>query len=278
MIAAILAVLANTAETISDKYIMSREKVGFASFLSIQMFFIALFTLSIYYFYGSVDFSAFNLNYIIMFMAVIGIAYIYNYLYFFGLSHEKVSDVEPIVMFGPLIGIIFASIYYVDERSTLVLVLAIVAAFALVLSHVEKKHLVINNYTAALMGFVVLYAIEALFVKKLLEVFSPVALYGFRTAVLAIIMIAFLRPAFKKIKKKSLFHIAIVGLVVSVQYIALYYAIDNLGLVMTALVFLSAPILIIVSSSIFLKEKISIKKNIASVVILLCIAVAIIYG
>lgn len=275
MFNALLSSFSNATEVILDKTIMSKEKVKFISFMSICMFFVFLLTSSLFPFLGKVDIKALEAPYLLAFGAVILIASLYNYLYYYSLSHEKVTEVEPLAMTHGLIAVILATIIYPNERNTFVFVLALIASSALIFSRIEKRHIKFDKHALAMLGFAALFAVESLFLKELLLVYSPVALYSFRTGVLALLFFIFLKPKIKGLELKKVGSILLDAFSVSAQYVTLYFAYSRIGLVRTSLIVMIGPVLIFIFSFIFLKEKIVPKKLFADAIILACVGASV---
>ena len=275
MFNALLSSFSNATEVILDKTIMSREKVKFISFMSLCMFFVFLLTSSLFPVFGKVDIKAFEAPYLLAFGAVIVVASLYNYLYYYSLSHENVTEVEPLAMVHGLIAVILATIIYPNERNTFVFVLALIASSALIFSRIEKRHIKFDKHALAMLGFAALFAVESLFLKELLLVYSPVALYSFRTGVLALLFFVFLKPKIKGLEIKKVGSILLDAFSVSAQYVTLYFAYSKIGLVRTSLIVMLGPVLIFIFSFIFLKEKMVPKKLVADAIILACVAVSV---
>jgi len=278
MIAALFSALTGASAMILDKVILSKEKVNFLAYMVLSIVFIFVVASFFSPFYASINLINLEISHIYTFITMIFIAYLYNFLYFFSLNHEKVSDVEPLAMTYPLVATLLAAIFYPAERNYYVLFFALVAAVTLLISRVEKRHLKINKYSLSMLGFVFLMAIESLLVKKLLEIFSPLALYTFRTGILAILFLIFLGANIKNISPKKYFHIFIAALTVTAHYVFMYYSISKIGLVRTNLIFILIPIMVLFGSRFILKEKLSKRKIIATFIILLCLVGAFITG
>lgn len=275
MFNALLSSFSNATEVILDKTIMSKDKVKFISFMSLCMFFVFLITTSLFPIFGHVDMRAFTPKYLLSFVAVIIIAFLYNYLYYYSLSHEDVTEVEPLAMTHSIIAVVLATLIYPSERDYLVFILAIIAATALFISRIEKKHISFDKHVLAMLGFAFLFAVETLFLKGLLTVYSPVALYAFRTGILAFLFFIFFKPKIKGIEGRKIRSIFFDAISVSLQYVTLYFAYSRIGIVRTSLIVTLGPFLIFVFSFIFLKEKIVVKKLLADAVILACVVASV---
>lgn len=272
MLNAFVAAFSNAVEIILDRTIMTKEKVTFIAMMSLNMFFVFVFTSALFPFLGTVDLVAFTPKYLIPFGAMIAIAYAYNYLYYYSLKHEKIVEVEPLAMTHGLLSVLLAALIFPSERHVIVFPLAIVAALALIFSRIEKHHIRFDRYAFSMLGFAFLFAVETLFLKQLLLVYSPLALYAIRTGILSLLFFIFLRPKLKRLNRFNVFSIFGTAFVVSVQYVALYFAISKIGLVRTSLISMVGPFLVFVFSMIFLKERMVAKQIVADIIILACVA------
>jgi drug/metabolite transporter (DMT)-like permease len=124
-------------------------------------------------------------------------------------------------------------------------------------------------------GYAFLAAIEAIFIKYTLEIMSPIALYTIRIGILSFLFLVFAKPDLSKFKKKSWPLMILISIVVPIELMTLYTAIDRLGLVVANLIFLIGPVLILSISKFLFKENVTVKRALSNIVILICIAVAI---
>jgi drug/metabolite transporter (DMT)-like permease len=276
MISAFIAALGSASEVIIGKFILSKEKMPFKSFIALQCVAIFFVTVFLYFFFGEVNFSAITPVHYLVFFAIIVIAYIYNYLYAYAFKNGKVCDVEPLVMIHPLITMLLAATFYPDERNYKVLIPALVAGAILAYSRIERHHLRVNKYSLAAIAFALLIATETTLVKYMLEVFSPVGFYTIRIGILSVLFLVALRPNLRKVEPKVSLQLVFNGAIIAIEYILIYVAIGQIGLVNTSLIFLLSPVLILFISNIIFKEKMGKKKAIADAIILACIAAAII--
>lgn len=275
MIAAIIAAFLNPIEIIGTKEIFKRERVNYKAFLSLTFFFIFIFCAIAFISFGQVSASFFAPKYFLYLIAIVTVAYFSNRLFYFGLSGEKVCNVEPISMLSPVIAVVLAAMVYPDERNWKIFIIALIGGLALSLSRIEKHHLKFDKYSWAILAAVFLSAFDSIFAKHLLEVLSPVALYTIRCGILSLLLVATLKPNMKVFGKKRILSIAGVSFVITLEVFGYYQAIHSIGIVKTSLIFLLAPVLVLLASRFYLKEKIKLKAVIADIVIVLCIAASI---
>ena len=276
MVSAFLAAIAGAVEVIQSKRVMNVFKMPSQTFFTLGsalIFFIMCFIL-----YFSKNYQVDNLEPIhyLLFGGVITVGFYYNYLFYYALKKGALCDVEPLAMLYPLVTMVIAIIFFPDERNYYVVLPGLAAATTLVVSRVQRHHFKMKKETLAMLGFVVLVSIEANLLKPLLEVVPPILLYTARIGVLATLFLIFTRPDLRKIKNTPFWQTVVVAAFVAVELSAYYYAIKQIGVVETSLIFLLSPVLILISSKFLFKEKITLKKTISSAIILICIAAAII--
>lgn len=282
MLIPIIAAITTAAGVIMDKIVLSYQKVGHRQFLVIIFFFLFLLCLLIYPFLGKIDPRAFTSDYLILLILVIIIASIYNILFYHGVEKEKIAEVELIIMLSPLTTILIASIFLQAERNLNVFLAGIVASGALVLSHLRQYHLTFGVFQKGLLLYIILYPLEAVLIKNLLFLYSPLALYLIRTfGVFVVLAIWYLciapylrgepKLTFKNWKAKNYQWCLAIAALAVLQMVLTYYAYVGFGVVFTTIVLTLAPILIYLGSVVILKEKLKKRIILAAIIILACI-------
>ncbi|AKM84931.1 MAG: hypothetical protein VE98_C0001G0477 [candidate division Kazan bacterium GW2011_GWA1_50_15] len=190
-----------------------------------------------------------------------------NLLFYWAIEREKISEVEPFLLFNPLVAILIAGVFYSNERIWPVYLAAGVASLVLVWSHWRKHKLVLTRGLTAIVGFSLIYGLEASAIKTLLTVYDPIALYLIRSVfvLLALSLVAW--PNFKIIKRHHLAIFGVLGALAVISVVAAYTAFQLRGLSETIFVFTLSPVLIYVLSVIFLRERWRTKNIIASLII-----------
>ncbi len=275
MFNALTAAISNAIEVVQSKYLFSRYHVPAKTYVALNNFFVFIATIIPFAIWGEIYFNKFSLKYAFAFVVMIIVAYFGNILYYYGLKRGKICDVEPLVMTSPLVTMVLAAIVYPDERNLYILVPAIIASLLLAYSRIERHHLKINKYSLAMIGFVALFAIESNLIKYILDILNPVALYTIRIGILSSLFLLFLRPKLREMKGKVVGLTFLNGAIVALEYIFSYTAVREIGVIATNLIFLIAPVMILLISNFIFKEKMGLKKAISDTLILICIAVAI---
>ena len=178
-----IATIASAAGVIMDKFILTRRKMEIHVVVPVLFMFLFLTVIILFPFLGKISPQIFELKYILMFFGMLITGIIWNLFYYRGIQSEKVQDFELILMFQPLFTIILASIFLKGENNFRIEIAAIVAAVALILSQVKKHHLVCSSGALQMMLAVVVMSVELIFIRVLLDVLSPVALYAIRTGI-----------------------------------------------------------------------------------------------
>lgn len=264
---------------IFEKKILKRRGVDFRNYTSFEFLAISLLSLPFLYFFWRVDNGAFRIFNLLIFFFVVFISVLANLFIFYSLKRENLTEFEPIWLMQPLFTILLAFIFYSDERNWIIVVLALIASLSLVLSHVRKHHLNFDKYIiAALLGNF-FFAVELVASKLILNYYSPFSFYFLRCVFIFAISFAIYRPSFKKLKNSKLsLMVFAVGLIWILYRAIIYYGYLNLGIVFTTLLFILSPVLIFLFAIIFLKEKPTWKQIVSTIVILICVVLAVLLG
>lgn len=209
----------------------------------------------------------------LMFLVVL-IACFRNMLYYYTFQRQGLTEIEPFMSIVPLLTILIAGVVYPNETNIRVFALAVIAALALVFSHIKRKHIVLNRALLPILAVIFLEAIENNLVRELLRNYSPVAMYMVRTFFISIVLLLFLRPNFKKVHKSEFINLAIISALWVIVMIFQYYAYQTVGVVYTSLILMLAPLLIVIGSRVILKEKKISRANIIALIIVLACVIA----
>ena len=231
------------------------------------------------YFFWKFDTQALQLKNILIFGSVILFSIAANLFTFYSMKWEKVSNLEPAKILEPLFVILLAIVFSfffenLFERNLKVLIPAIIAAAALIFSHVEKRHLNFNKYFIAAMLGSFFFALELIITRLILDFYSPMSFYFLRCSAIFLISLAIFRPSLKKMDKKVKLYIFLTGVAWVIYRVMVYYGYLNIGVIFTTLIIMLGPIFIYAFAHIFLKEKIKLKNIITAGIIIACILYA----
>lgn len=281
----IIAALATAFGVILDKIILTYQKVGHRQFLIIIFLFLFLTCGLLYPFLGIIKSQAFSFQNILFLSLVVILASIYNILFYHAIEKEKIVEVELFLMLLPLSTILLASIFLKGERNFHIILSGLIASLALIFSHLKKYHLSFSVFQKGLFVYLLIVPIEAILIKKLLSVYSPLALYGIRTFFIFLVLYIwykFFAPSlkgepeihFKSWRGKHYLHCFLISIVAIIQMVLTFYAYRDLGVIFTTLVLILAPLFIYLSAIIFLHEKLKKRIILAAFVIIACIIYA----
>lgn len=273
----LLMTIIGSGNTIFEKYFFNKRKNKYLLF--VPMLFIFAFLILIVFFVPflehSITRSALTTVPLILFFSMIVIASVRNMLYYYTFQREGLCEIEPFVVFIPMVTIIMASIVYPDERShPLILLLALIASSALVLSHIRKKHLVFHKALIPMFGVILLSSAENIITKELLINFSPIALYTVRSFFIALVLVSFLKPKFKELTRSDLKNLFIISFTWVLVMLLYYYAYRTVGIIYTELIGSLGPVLIVMGSYLFLKDRSVTKRNVVALIIVIACVVA----
>ena len=259
---------------ILQKKILKNKFINFKNYVLLEFFSIVLIMLPFIYFFWNILPQAYELKNLLLFALVIVFSVIANLLTVYALKKQQVSKIEPIRLMQPLFTVLLAVIIYTSERKFSIFILALIASATLIATHIKKHHLNIDKYAiAALLGSF-FFAAELVVSKSILPFYSLPTFYFARCLSIFLIMLLILKPKTENIKNTPKILALIVGAIFVVLRIVLYYGYRVYGVVFTTMLFILAPVFIFFFARIFLKEKITIREIIASIVVIICVVVA----
>lgn len=273
-----IAAVAQAGGIIVDKVILTRRRIDLKIFIPVLFLFLFLTTALLFPSFGQINLDIFKPYYLIIFIAMLAAAVGWNFLYYRGVQAEKVQDFELIMMTQPVLTILLASVFLKGERNIHLIIVALIASIALVISHVRREKLEISRASWGLILTVVLMSIELILIDILLQVFSPVALYFVRTGILFVFFIFYYRPHLRLVADHNLLWILLTASLGTIQMISKFYGFQNFGVIYTSLILILAPILVYIISTFLLHERLRTRTIVSVLVILGCIVYATFLG
>ncbi|MFH0912145.1 MAG: DMT family transporter [Patescibacteria group bacterium] len=265
-----LAVLFDVVTLITTKRLFRRFGVlTYRSFAVWLFIWIIAIGLILFPWFASIQPAAIEPKYLWLLLAVAFLAANYNLLYYFSLEREKITAIEPFLLVSPIVTILIAGLFYASERSWHVYVAAGVAGLVLAWLHLKRhRRLKLNFSIIALVGFAVLYGLEAVVLKQLLVVYSPLAMYLVRAIITAIFLLVLERGRLVRLTPRQIpYFLLIAGAAVAAST-AIYSAYREVGISLTIFILLLSPIMVYLLSALWLKEKLTWKNLLASGVII----------
>ncbi|MFA5927053.1 MAG: DMT family transporter [Patescibacteria group bacterium] len=274
MLEALIASIGYSGGIIADKIILSRHRIPVMRFIPLLFIWLAVITGLFLAKWGSVNtdtlYSPANL---VLFVLMILAAVAWNILYYRGVQKENLAEFELIMLLTPLATIIFAGIFLPAERNASAFAAGLIASLALVASRFRRHHVRLSRVAKQSMLAMIFMSLESIFIKELLEVFSPVALYFVRTTVLAVVFLLLYRPKLLAFSPTA-FALTIISAVFGVvQMVLKFYGFQNVGIVETTMILLLGPFFVYIFSYFYFHERLY-KRDVAA---LAAIVVSILY-
>jgi len=273
----IIGSLLEAAGTILEKKVLRNNKMNSKNYATYEFLAIVIVMAPFIYFFWHIDKSAFLLKNVLILAFVIIVSVFANLLIFYSLKREKVTEFEPIWLMQSIFVIIFAFVFYKSERNWILFGLAMVANIALILAHVRKHHLVMNKYILAALFGSFLFAVELVASKLILSFYNPFAFYFIRCFFILLICYVAFRPTGSDLNKKTSWMIISIGAMWAIYRAIMYYGYQNLGVVLTALLFVLSPVFVFIFAVVFLREKPDWRQIVSTAVIVVCVLLAIFY-
>ncbi len=202
-----------------------------------------------------------------------------NILYYRALKSEELGELQTIDLLRGVPIIIATSFFFADERNIPVIIAALVATAAVIWSHWNRHHFSMKGKTKLyFMWSLIAAPIAATTSKILLASWNPISLWLVQDAVITVIAIALYRKEFKHTSARTAGMLLLIGALSATGWILFGYSYQKLGVVYTILIFSLHPLLVYVSSLVFLKEKFHWKKAVAFSIVLSAIAGAQVFG
>jgi len=271
VLVALISAFAGSTSAILGKYSLSKLKVEYHTYITL-LFLLIFGIISVFIpFVWHAEDSAFTSINILILTAYIINAAILNVLWVHGVQREKLTESQSISLFGPLATILLAALIFPDERSLVPLLLSVVAIVAVLWSHSSHHHIRFHKGSKLLLLCVLLSSVDALFAKSLLAVYNPVTLYFLRTSIAGTLLYLFFRPHISRIKRKQLIVMLWDALSATICFTFLYWSYTLIGIVMTSLIVSISPMLAYFFARLEMKEKVTFRHFIATIVILVCV-------
>lgn len=267
-----------------QKKVLRKHKINTRNYIVYGFLAVVLVMLPFMYFYWEVKPEALDPFNVGIMGVIVVVSIIANLLCIYSLKREDVSEIEPIRLMQPLFTILLAFILsfffavYSNERNVSILILSIIASIALLFAHVEKHHLKFNKHALAAMLGSFLFAFELVISKLILTHYNTLTFYFIRSLLIFLIVWFMFHPKLNSIKNGTKWMIFAGGIIWVIYRLIIYYGYQTLGIVFTTMMFILAPIFIYLFAWMYLKEKITWKQISSSIIIVVCIIIAIIIG
>ena len=269
MLQAFLAAIGYAGGVVVDKVVLSRYGLPVKRFIPLLFIWIAVITAFLLPKFGHINLgSILTLKYIGFFVLMLVIALIWNSLYYRGIQESEIHEFELVMLLSPLATIIFSEIFLPSERNTTIMIAGVIASLALIASRFRRRHFQITKNTWVVITAMIFMSAESIVIKLLLDVFSPVALYFARTAILSVIFLTIWRPKLLSMPSKCFAYTIITAGFGVLQMVLKFYGFVKLGVVETTIILVMGPLLVYFFSAFYFKEYIKKRDIIASAVVI----------
>ena len=215
---------------------------------------------------------------LLLFISIL-LSLITNVIFYRALKSESLAEMEVISLLNRVPVILFASLFFPEERNYLVILLAFISAFSLIWSHWERHHFHLAKRTwPFLIWTLTISPFGAILSKELLEVWNPISLQLISNGVLALIFVIAFHKNIKTTPKKAIPLLLLTNLLTTIAWILFFFSYQKSGIIYTALIFSLQPVLVYLVSVFFLKEKHNWKKTIGFLIIIAAISASQIFN
>lgn len=258
---------------ITEKKVVSNKNIDVWLYVVIKFLFVVLVSLPFLYFFWNIQPEALNLVNIFVFLLIVFLSLLANYFVVYSFKGDSVNHLEPARALEPLFVIFFAlilSFFFGTElydRNAGIFIPALIAGVALIFSHIHKGHLEFNKYFLASVLASLFFALEMSISRILLEFYSPISFYVVRCFAVSVFAFVIFRPKFSKLDNKSSGLFFIIGALLLGFRVIIYYGYVQLGVIFTTLLIMLGPVFVYIFAHFVLKERMSWKNFIASLVI-----------
>lgn len=275
---AFIAAVAQAGGIIVDKIILTRRRMEIHVFIPVLFLFLFLLTGILMPHLGKISLEIFKPYYLVIFLLMIAAAIIWNVFYYQGVQKEKVHEFELIIMFQPLLTILLAAVLIEKNTNIHLLIAAIIASLSLIFSHLRKNHFELSSGSRGLILAVIFMSAEIILQKIILEVFSPVALYFVRTGIIFLIFLFLYQPRLRQVSNAHLFLLLATSALGVTQMITKFYGFQSYGVIYTSLILILSPVLVYITSTILLHERLKLRTVLSALAIIGCIVYATVAG
>ncbi|MCX6808420.1 MAG: DMT family transporter [Candidatus Berkelbacteria bacterium] len=271
MFSAILASIGYAGGVVVDKLALSVERLSTKVFIPLLFAFLAGITLLYLPFFGGMV-RGLSLGAICLFVFMLLVATVWNIFYYESLQKENLHEFELIMLFSPLLTVLFAEIFLPAERNLGLFFAALVASTAFVVSRIESHHIEVTRVAKKAILAVILFSFESILIRYLLNFFEPATLYFFRTLAVGVVFLLLYKPNFHSVSKKSLLLVFASAAFGVLQMILKFYGFRTLGVIETTMILLLGSFMVYGFSYFYFHEKRNFKKDLAcGIVVIGCI-------
>ena len=273
----VLAAITYACSILFAKYGLTRRRISIRDYIPGIFLSLTAFSVLTLFKWGHADTTAlFKAHNLILLIALVVTAAIWNLLYYIGLSKEKLNTTEGIIILMPLFTIALSWVVTPDNFDFRIAASVVAATLLVALAYRPKKLVRFDIYGLMLIVSVILMSVENVLASILLRTgsLSPAMLYAIRTASIFIIFYAYYRPKLSKLGPRTIGLLTVSGFVGTSAMLLRFYGLRDAGITLTAIILILVPIIVFSSAMLFFHERMKPKRLLA----MLAIGVIIIYA
>lgn len=272
----IVGAMLEAVGTVLEKKTLKIKGVSIKNYTVLSFLAIVVVMLPLIYFLWDVKSEAYLPWNLFLLGCVVIISVVANLLIFYSLKRENISEFEPLWLMQPLFTILLAFTFYSKERNWTIVGLALIASISLIAAHIKKHHISFNKYALATLGGSFLFALELVISDSILAYYSSFSFYFVRCLLVFVISLLIFRPKIKGYGKKAVWLTVLVGIIWVAYRVILYQGYITFGVVFTTMLFILSPVFLLGIAIVFLHEKPTIRQIVSTIIILACVALAIV--
>lgn len=279
----VIGSLAYATVTVLQRTVLKNKNIKIKKYQPVEFLAVVIAMLPFIWFLWRIDTQAFELTNILILGVIVIFSIIANLFMYYSMKWEKISNLEPAKVLEPLFIILLAIVFSfifgetLYERNLKIIIPALIAGVALILSHIKKHHISFNKYFIAGILASLFFAVELALSRLILDFYSPLSFYFVRCLAIFIITLLIFRPKLDAFKQKTKIKLLIMGFLFVFYRIIVYYGYVELGVIFTTLIIMLGPIFMYGLAWKFLGDKPSLRNIVAAGVIVLCVLYAIVF-
>lgn len=269
----IISIICFAFGKVSDKYNFNKYKIKPTQEIFI-VFLIMLIGIGPIVIFFNKSTILLNLHLILLLIILIIISFLQNLFEFKGLNLKDLSFREPIYNLQPMLTSFIAYIFFPSEREIKFIIGIVLGTIILYLGsfHIKGKFK-IDKGTLYILLSVIFASILSNIYKLGLEKTSPEFLLLFRVMGVLLLLLFFKQVKFEKMNNNKVSFGILAGIFYLIALLTNLYSIKYLGLNLTIMFLLMGPGLTYLLSHFILKEKISIRRIVTSLMLICLIFV-----
>lgn len=240
-----LIVLLNSVFQTHKKWLLQARRLPLDEFLSNSGLILAVLALFTIPFWQIDVASALSPRGVGLFFGMVATTILFAWLYYGVLRREQLGRLELFMMLTPVFVFLVAGLFLPEERDPGVWLAGGLGTLALFYAHAHGHRIRFDRYEKTLVIVMLIMALQVVFIRQLLDIYSPISLYATRAMVAGLITPFFFGWHLYKAISKRTTHLFITSLGSFLTVPLVYVAYREFGVSITQLaVSLVTPLLL----------------------------------